>query len=156
MANILLAALILGPLLLTLVLKSNAALGFLVLCTGFVLNTSVIGDLQHLLSQINLSTTSTTLAIALLIVPLVVTMLLTRRASGKGVKSLIHTLIALCGGGLLALSVVPILGSSLQSDVIGSNFWTNLQKVQSEIIGLGALLSLLLIWLGDIKGHKKH
>lgn len=156
MANILLATLILGPLFLTLVLKSNAAMGFLVLCTGFVLNTSVIGDLQHLLSQINLSTTSTTLAIALLIIPLLITMLLTRRASKKGLKSLIHLLIALCSGGLLALSIVPILGSSLQSDVISSGFWTNLQKVQSEIIGIGAILSLLIIWLGDIKGRKKH
>lgn len=154
MANILLAALLLGPFALTLILKSNAALGFLVLCTSFVLNTSVIGDLKNLLSQLNLSTTSTTLAIVLLAVPLVITMLLTRRSSRKGLKPLIHLVIALCAGGLLALSIVPILSSSLQSDLISSSFWSNLQKIQSEIIGIGALLSLLLIWFSSGKHHK--
>lgn len=156
MANIILAALLLGPFCLTLILKSNAALSFLVLCTSFVLNTSVIGDLKNLLSQLNLSTTNTTLAIILLSLPLTLTMLLTRRSNGKGLKSLIHLVIALCAGGLLALSVVPILSSSMQSDLLSSSFWSNLQKVQSEIIGIGALLSLLLIWFGDIKGHKRH
>lgn len=154
MANILLAALLLGPLVLTLILKSNAALSFLVLCTSFVLNTSVIGDLKNLLSQLNLSTTSTTLAIVLLSLPIVLTMLLTRRSSGKGLKLLVHLVIALCAGGLLALSIVPILSSSLQSDLISSSFWSNLQKIQSEIIGIGALLSLLLIWFGGSKHHK--
>lgn len=156
MAEILLAVMIFGPLALTFLLKSNAALGFLVLCTGFVLSTSVIGDLKNLLSQLNLSTTSSTIGILLLIVPLVLTLLLTRGSAGKGFKFWLQLATALCTGGLLALSVGPILGSSSQFDVTASSFWTSLQKTQSEVIGIGALISLLLIWFGGRGRHGKH
>jgi len=156
MADILLGVMVLGPLAITFLLKSNAALGFLVLCAGFVLSTSVIGDLKHLLSQLNLSTTSSTIGIILLIVPLILTLLLTRGSAGKGFKFWLQLAAALCAGGLLALSVGPILSSSSQFDVTTSSFWPNLQKIQSEIIGIGALVSLLLIWFGGIRRFGKH
>jgi hypothetical protein len=156
MVNILLGIMIFGPLVLTYLLKSNAALGFLVLCAGFVLSTSVIGDLKNLLSQLNLSTTSSTIGIALLSLPLVITLLLTRGSAGKGFKFWLQLAAALCTGGLLALSVGPILGSSSQFDVTGSSFWNNLQKIQSIVIGAGALVSLLLIWFTGLKRHGKY
>ncbi|MBI2589075.1 hypothetical protein HYW35_02650 [Candidatus Saccharibacteria bacterium] len=156
MAEILLAVLVLGPLVITFLLKSNAALGFLVLCVGFVLSTSVIGDLKSLLSQLNLSATSSTLAILLLSLPLILTLLLSRHSSGKGLRFWLQLVAALCAGGLLALSVGPVLGSSSQFNLTTSSFWTNLQKIQSEIIGIGALISLVLIWFGDLKRHGRH
>ena len=156
MAEILLAVLVFGPLGLTFLIKSNAALGFLVLCAGFVLSTSVIGDLKHLLSQLNLSTTSSTIGLIFLVVPLVLTLLLTRGSAGKGFKFWLQLAAALAAGGLLALSVGPVLASSSQFDVTTSGFWTSLQKIQSEIIGLGALISLLLIWFGGLKRYAHH
>ena len=147
---------ILGPAVLTFLLKSNAALSFLVLCAGFVLSTSVIGDLKNLLSQLNLSTASSTIGILLLAVPLVLTLLLTRASAGKGLKFWLQLAAALCAGGLLALSVGPVLGSSSQFDVTNSSFWSNLQKIQSEVIGIGALISLLLIWFGGLKHYSRH
>jgi len=156
MAEILLAVLVFGPLGLTFLIKSNAALGFLVLCAGFVLSTSVIGDLKHLLSQLNLSTTSSTIGIILLVVPLVLTLLLTRGSAGKGFKFWLQLAVALAVGGLLALSVGPVLSSSSQFDVTTSSFWPNLQKIQSEVIGIGALISLLLIWSSGLKRYSLH
>jgi cytochrome bd-type quinol oxidase subunit 2 len=156
MADILLGVMILGPAVLTFLLKSNAALSFLVLCAGFVLSTSVIGDLKNLLSQLNLSTASSTIGILLLAVPLVLTLLLTRASAGKGLKFWLQLAAALCAGGLLALSVGPVLGSSSQFDVTNSSFWSNLQKIQSEVIGIGALISLLLIWFGGLKHYSRH
>lgn len=147
---------VLGPLAITFLLKSNAALGFLVLCAGFVLSTSVIGDLKNLLSQLNLSTTSSTIAIILLTVPLAITLLLTKGSAGKGIKFWLQLAAAFCAGGLLALSVGPILGSSSQFDVRTSSFWTNLEKIQSGAIGIGALISFLLIWFGGLKRYGKH
>lgn len=156
MGDILLAVLVLGPLAITFLLKSNAALGFLVLCTGFVLSTSVIGDLKQLLSQLNLSTTSSTIGILLLIIPLLLTLILTRGSAGKGFKFWLQIAVALCAGGLLVLSVGPILSSLSQFDVTISSFWTDLQKIQSEVIGIGALISLLLIWFVDLRRYSKH
>src|SRR5205807_1758782 len=109
MANVVLAVLLFAPLALTFLLKSNAALSFLTLCVGFVLSTSVIGDLKHLLSEINLSTTNSTLALIILIAPPVLTLLLTRKSSIHKAFFWLQLLAALGVGGLLALAVGPIL-----------------------------------------------
>lgn len=156
MSDVLLASMILGPLALTFFLKSNAALGFLTVCLSFVLSTSVIGDLENLLSQLNLSTTSSMISIILLTLPLVLTMLLTRGSAGKDIKFGLQLLCAFCAGGLLALSVGPVLASSTEFDVTTSSLWDQLIKVQSIVIGAGALASLLLIWFGGLKKFGKH
>lgn len=156
MTDAILALMIAGPAVITYFLKSNAALGFLSLCVGFVLSTSVITDLKHLLSETNLSLTASTLALILLLGPLAVTMLVTRRSAGKGFKLGLHLLTALCVGGLLALSIGPIINTSSQMNLAGSQIWKNLQKTQSVVIGAGALLSLILIWYGALKKSSRN
>jgi cytochrome bd-type quinol oxidase subunit 2 len=153
MADISLAVLVFGPLAITFLLKSNAALSFLALCAGFVVSTSVIGDLKHLLSEANLSLTDSTLATILIIAPLLITLLLTRRANTRGFKFWLQLAVALCAGGLLALSLGPVLTSSGQFDITSSRFWGDLQKIQSWVIGGGALLGLLLVWSKSYKSH---
>ena len=156
MADVVLGALILGPLVLTYFLKSNAALGFLTLCTGFVLSTSVIGDLKQLLSEINLSVTQSTLGLILLILPLTITLVLSRSSKKKGLTFWAQLAVALCAGGLLVLSVAPILATSSDFDLSSSKFWDQLEGMQSMVIGLGGVLSFILIWSGGIKKPKKH
>lgn len=148
-------ALILSPAVLTFLLKSNAALGFLALCVGFVLSTSVIGDLKQLLSEMNLSVTNSTLAITLLVLPLVLTLLITRKSNSKGLKLWLQLLVALTAGGLLALSVTPVINADWL-DLSKSEAWKNLLKIQSGIIGAGALLSFALVWLSSKSRGKKH
>jgi len=154
MTDAFLAALILSPVVLTFLLKSNAALSFLALCVGFVLSTSVIGDLKQLLSEMNLSVTNSTLAISLLVLPLVLTLLLTRKSNTKGLKLWLQLLAALGTGGLLALSVAPVINASWL-DLSKSDVWDNILKIQSGIVGAGALLSFALVWLGSSKLHRK-
>ncbi|HEU5005226.1 MAG TPA: hypothetical protein VFT49_04030 [Candidatus Saccharimonadales bacterium] len=154
MPDIALAVLILVPAAITFFLKSNAALSYLALCAGFVLSTSVIGDLKHLLSETNLSVTSDTLALVLLIAPYLLTLLVTRKVHEKGLFLYLNLIIALLGGGLLALSAGPLFGSSSNFDIVDSKFWTQLSNYQAAIIGAGAGLSLLMIWSG--RHHKKH
>jgi|SRR4029079_6613849 hypothetical protein len=157
MAEAALAVIILVPVALTFLLKSNAALAFLTLCVGFVLSTSVIGDLKNLLSQINLSTTSSTLGLVLLAAPPLITLILTRHANTKGLMRWLQLAASLCVGGLLALSIGPILNISSQLDVTKATYWEELTKIQSGIIGIGSLLSLFLVWTGNLKPHgKKH
>lgn len=156
MADIALGVLIFAPLVITYFLKSNAALSFLVLCASYVLNVSVIGDLKHLLSETNLSLTNETIGLTLIFLPLVITLLLSRRSTSHDLMLFWQLIAALALGGLLALSVGPLLASSGQFDVTSSKFWNGLNSVQAWIIGGGALLSLVLTWFGGIKHAKKH
>lgn len=155
MPDIALAVLIFAPLAITFLIKSNAALAYFALCVGFVLSTSVIGDLKHLLSEKNLSVASDTLGIVLLVAPYALTLLLCRKAHAKGPLMVANLAAAVLGGGLLALSAGPLISSSSSFDVLGSGFWSQLEKYQSAIIGAGAAVSLFLVWFGGTH-HKKH
>lgn len=158
MPDIALAFLIFLPLVITFFLKSNAGLGFLTLCLGFVLTTSVIGDLKHLLSEKNLTVTNETLAIALVLIPFLLTLVLTRKSAGKDFTLGFQLVASLFAGGLLALTIGPLLNSAGQLDITSSAMWPNLVKAQAVIIGIGSFLSLLLVWFSSgIKKHsKKH
>lgn len=157
MTDAVLAFMIIAPAAIVFFLKSDGALSFLALCAGFVLSTSVITDLKHLLSESNLSVTDSTLAAILLLAPLVLTLLATRRAAGKGLKLWLHIITALCAGALLALSLGPIINGSAGFEIAHSAIWKNLQKTQSAFIGVGAFFSLILIWHKSLKkSSKKH
>lgn len=158
MTDLILAVMIIGPLLVTFLLKSDAALSFLVLCLGFVLSISVIGDLKQLLSEQNLSVTKSTLGLVLILFPLVVTMLVTKGKAGKGFKFALHLATALCAGALLALSLGPVINTSSYVSLFDSQIWKSLYSIQSIAIGAGAIFSLLLVWQKALKkpGKKKH
>mgnify|MGYP000212142517 CR=1 FL=1 len=158
MPDLILAALITGPLIITFLLKSNAALGFLSLCAGSVLVTYANSDIKNGLQQIGAeSLSNSAVALGLLTIPLAVTLLLTRKSVANKSKLLFHAIPAACAGGLLALSAVPFLSDTVQADFASSELWLNLQKAQTLIIGAGAITSLALVWLGSLKRHgKKH
>ena len=158
MTDVILGAIIVTPALITFFLRSDAALSFLALCAGFVLSTSVVGGLKELLNQMDLSVTDTTLALILIITPLALTLLLTRRASSKGLKAWLQVVAAVGAGGLLALSIGPLIGSSQQFNLLDSKLWDGLQDYQALVIGVGATVSLFLVWFSHIKvpKGKKH
>lgn len=158
MTDVVLVAMIASPLLITFLLKSDAALSFLVLCLGFVLSTSVIGDLKQLLSQTNLSVTESTLGLVLILTPFILTMLLTRKTAGKGFKFSLHLITAASAGCLLALSLGPVINTSSLINLFDSQVWQQLDNYQSVIIGVGAITSLMLIWTKALKksSKKKH
>lgn len=156
MPDLALAVLVLTPFAITFFLKSNAALGFLTLCLGFLVSTSSIGDLKFLLSQTHLSVSDEVLGICLILVPFLITLILTHKTAGKEVMFLLQLITSLFAGGLLALTMGPLLGSASQLDITASKMWPNLLKSQAIIIGIGALLSLLIIWSGGFKHSKKH
>ena len=155
MTDVILIAIILAPLVLTFMFKANAALGFLALCLGFVLSTSVIGDLKNLLSQMDLTFTDSTIALTVLVAPLLLTLLFSHRSLGSGLKYYLHLLVAVCAGALLALALQPILGLPESGSIDSSGLWQGLQNFQSIIIGMGALLSLLLVWTAKTPHPKK-
>ncbi|MBA3757360.1 hypothetical protein H0X09_00615 [Candidatus Saccharibacteria bacterium] len=155
MTDFILGVLILAPLALTFFLKSNAGLGFMALCTGFVLSTSVVGDLKQLLNQMDLTVTESSLAITIIVLPFLLTLLLVRSSSKKGIFFILQLTAAICAGGLLALSISPLIPASLEFNLKSSSVWDVLQGAQAAVIGLGALFSFLVIWLGGFQHNRK-
>jgi hypothetical protein len=158
MVDALLAAFILAPLVLAFFLRSNGAVSFLALCAGFVLTTYVGSDFKNLLNHFGFNSLNlSTLNLILLILPLALTLLLTRHTFEKRSSFLIHGLPVLSAGGLLAVAAIPFLSGSLQDSFNKSHIWFDLQKAQAAYIGIGVLISLLIIWFEGLKHHpKKH
>jgi hypothetical protein len=154
MANVILAAFVLGPLLLTFLLKSNAALSFLALCSGFVVISFASSDLKSLTGQLNFSVDSSILNLVLLILPLVFTLIFTKGKAKSGFGRIIQLIVALCAGVLLALIGVPLLSGSLSADLFKSSAWEDLQKAQAAIAGVGVFLSLMVVWAKNLKTLK--
>lgn len=157
MPDVVLAVLIFGPLALAYFLKSNAALAFLALCAGFVLITLASADAARLLNDTGIiSLSRTAVSLILLVAPLILTLMLTRKSFSGHSKFILQIVPGLCAGGLLALIVVPLLSQSLHADFANSTFWNSLQKIQPEIVAVGVLSSLLMIWAGGLKRHGRH
>jgi hypothetical protein len=161
MTDMLLVVLVFGPFALSLLLKSNAALAFLSLSAGTAVVTYGGDDINKAIQQLGLGPYSTnTVELFLLIVPLVVTLLVTRKTVANRSKSYFQAVSALCAGGLLALAAVPLLNGSGDINFSDSSAWINLQKFQAAIVGIGALCALVTVWSASLKKHsgksKKH
>ncbi|HET7528710.1 MAG TPA: hypothetical protein VFJ84_00580 [Candidatus Saccharimonadales bacterium] len=157
MANALLATLILLPVAMTFFLKSSAALGFLSLCGGFAVIALSGSDIEHLVGQTKItSLTSDDIDLALLLVPTLLTFLLTFRSVSSGSQTLLQLIPALCAGGLLAIVAAPMFNAALNVNITASPFWKNLQNAETYVVGIGLLASLMLIWGGSFSHAKAH
>jgi predicted metal-binding membrane protein len=157
MPDVVIAALILGPAVLTYFLRSNGALQFLSICTGMAVFTFAALDIQHLVKNFGLWLDVTRINLLLLFIPLILTIILTRHAVRKGPKLVLQVLAALAAGYLLVLLAVPLLILFGQDYLAESSLWRELLKVKTYVIGGGALLSLVLVWLGSLsRPSKKH
>jgi hypothetical protein len=154
MADVILAAFVLGPLAISFFLKSNAALAFLSLCAGFVALSFAGSDLQGLTGQLSFKINSGIVNLVLLILPLLFTVLFSKGSVKQGPGIVIHLAIALCAGALLALVGIPLLSESLRSNFSDSALWTKLQNIQASVIGAGVFLSLVVIWAKALKKSK--
>jgi hypothetical protein len=155
MADAILAAFVLTPVILTFLLKSNAASSFLALCAGFVAISFAGADLENLTGQLSFSINSSVLNLVLLILPLLFTLLITKGKAKEGIGRFMHLLIAICAGGLLALAGVPLLNESLRSEFSNSDLWSQLKNIQGAVIGAGVFLSLVVTWAKALKKSKK-
>lgn len=158
MTGIVLLALLIGlPILLILLLRSNAAIIFLALCTGSVLVTYLSQDtlnVAHSIVSSNGQVIDSAVKIALLLLPAILTALFMRKSASGG-KALLNLLPAIVTGVLTALLVVPLLPLAAQSNVTTTSTWSQLLQYQSFVVGAGVLISLFLLWGGRRK-HDKH
>lgn len=141
------------PAFFVLLLRTNAAVVFLALCTGSVLSKYLGEDAINILHSFLPSTNQvadSALKIVLLLLPAALTAVFMRRNASGG-KALFNVVPAVVTGALTALLIVPVLPLSVQSNLTGSNSWILLEQFQGFIVGAGVLASLLLLW----GSHKK-
>ena len=157
-----LAAIVLVPVVLLMVLRVNASLVFLSLCLGNVLVQFVAKDTTDFLTlhanQVSRLTNSgnDNTKLALLLLPVVLTtVFMIRTVRGRG-RLLLNVLPAAGVGLLGGLLIVPLLPPGLSHNVINSSLWTQVTRAQDLIVGASALVCLLVLWLQRPKAGDKH
>ena len=161
-----LAAIVLIPVLVLMLLRINAALVFLSLCLGNVLVQFIAPDANSFLTLFSahvprgIDTGNNSIKIILLLLPVVLTAIfMIRTVRGHGRLAL--NLLPAVGVGLLGgLLIVPLLPAGLSHNIIDSSLWSQAQRAQDLIVGTSALVCLLVLWLQRPKTggskHRKH
>ncbi len=153
MADAILAATIFGPALLVWLLRANGALAFLSLTASYAVFNYSSADINRLFGQLNTSVDASLVSLAIVLLPPALTLVLTHHSVAKSKRPL-HVIPALACGGLLALTAIPLLTESVSGNFYSSNLWSELTTYQSSTVGVGALVSLFLIWFDSYGRHK--
>lgn len=161
-----LAAIILIPVVVLMVLRINATLVFLSLCLGNVLVQFVAADANDFIALFSTAPGSHVpennfLKLILLLLPVILTaVFMIRTVRGRG-RLFLNALPAAGVGLLGALLVIPLLPPGLGHDIVSSSLWSEVQQTQTLIVGTSALVCLLVLWLqrpktGGEGKHSKH
>jgi hypothetical protein len=149
-----LAAIVVIPAVVLMVLRVNAALVFLSLCLGNVLVQFVASDASTWLTTFSSShgtavvaTTHNNIKIGLLLLPAVLTAIFMIRTVSGTPKLALNVLPAVGVGLLGALLAVPLLASNLSHDIIASSLWWNAQQAENVIIAGSAIVCLAILWM---------
>lgn len=160
-AEIALLALIGVPIAMVMLLRANGTLVFLSLCLGSVVTQFLARDIQDFANlffpQANLAPYE--FKIGLVLAPALLTAVLMLR-SVKGLRYLLNILPAAAVGGLVPLLVVPLLPEMGRQPIVQQQLWQGLSRAQDLVVGGGAIVSLLFLWVqrgrrGKDSGDKK-
>lgn len=150
-----LAALVVVPVLLLMVLRINAALVFLSLCLGDVLVQFVANDAASIMSAMGVHFGLQTVKLILLGIPVVLTTIFMIRTV-HGSRLVLNLLPAAAVGLVGAFLVIPLLPPHLAANIVDSSQWQQIKNAQDLIVGASALLCLFVLWLQRPKAEGKH
>ena len=147
-------------------LRVNAAAVFLSLCLGYVLVSfdshnahRLASALTHNNMPVHLQFSAVAVNLGLLLAPAVLTLLLQIK-SVNGRRKFLNILPACAVGLFAALIIVPQLPGSVMVSVIRTNYWTQLIHYETDIVGIGAIVSLLFFWFSlahkELKQFRHH
>jgi hypothetical protein len=158
MPLIIFGALVLIPVVLTVIFRINGAVLFMSLCVGEVLVQFVAGDAHSLVTAISSAhgnqIADSTIRLILLLTPPVLTALFMFHSVPKGAKAILNILPAIGVGLLTALLVKPLLSSSYQHTLEQSKLWHQFSQAQALVVGASAILCILFLWLQHQKSHE--
>lgn len=160
MPALILATIILFPVVLLLLLRSNSAVVFLAVCAGVVLQQAVGSDLSF---DIDLVFTKTgplvkqILNIALIAVPPFCAAIFLRKKVSR-LKLFLNIIPAAAVGLTLAAYVVPQLSPITKQNIVATQLWKISNSAQGIVTGVGVFASLLLLRTksSSSKEHSKH
>lgn len=135
------------PVLAILLLRANGGVAFLALCLGAMLSTAIAPDVAETLAMAapsNLLVLTQWTRVILLALPLVITILLTRR-SVKGGKTAVNLVVALACGALFAVLAVPLLPTELQRSITSEQPWRQVSNLSTAVIIVGAVTSMAML-----------
>lgn len=159
---VLIAGMIALPIVLIAVLRINAAIVFLSLCLGSVLVQFAgkdAGSFVHLFSGSKL-VSDYDASLVLLLLPAAFTMIVMIRTVRGKFRTLLNLLPAAAVGVVGLLLAEPLFSPGLRGAVAGTQAWHNLQQLQTLLVTVSTIVSLLFLWLqrpkGSGSGNGKH
>jgi ABC-type polysaccharide/polyol phosphate export permease len=149
------------PTLIIVALRLNGAMMFLSLCLGAILVQYVgsnTNDLMDLISPRAGTLSKSTLSLGLLLIPAIVTGMVTLMSVHGRLRVLFNILPALAMSSLAVLLVVPLLSPHMAATLERGGTWHFISHAESLIVSSGALVSLLALWTQrhHFKGHESH
>ncbi|HJP96628.1 MAG TPA: hypothetical protein VJ843_04650 [Candidatus Saccharimonadales bacterium] len=147
--DILPIVLLLAPPLVFTLLRINAVLVFLSLCLGDVLVKYVASDANSLLTLFAPGVSgkvTSFIQVVVLCLPVVLTSVFMVLSVQGRVRIITNILPALGVGFLGVLLVVPLLPPELRQGVQQGHVWPEILKLQSLIVGVSAVVSILFLW----------
>lgn len=145
----LILVIVFAPLVVLTFLRANAAIVFLSLCLGSVLvrfvgdSASSFGNLFSASSAVN----QHTLPLILLVLPVVFTTIFMIRSVRGGFRLFINIFPALAVGFVGLLLAVPLLAGGLRSSITQVSLWQTVESFQQLVVIVGAIISMLFLWM---------
>jgi hypothetical protein len=137
------------PLLALVVLRTNGAMVFLSLCAGAVLVQYVspqANDFMNFITPHANAVSNSTVALALLLIPAIVTAVVTLLSLSGRTRVLINILPSVAASMLAVLLAVPLLPKKLADTMQQQQAWHVLSKAEALVVGAGAIISLFFLW----------
>ena len=137
------------PVVILVALRINAAIVFLSLCLGSVLERFVGNDAHSFMSLFSASKTfsDSYVSLGLLLIPAIFTMLIMIATVRGKVRFMLNVLPALAVGVVGLLLAEPLFSPGLRGAVDATSLWHELTRAQSLVVGSSTLISLLFLWL---------
>lgn len=154
---IILGVMLAAPVALLMWLRINASQVFLSLCLGNVLVQFIGRDAGAILGSASPKThgvdpSLTYVNLFLLLLPVVLTAAIMIHSVKGRAKLLFNIFPAVSVGLLTALLAVPLLSKGLTGSLTQLPLWHELESLQALILTLGAMFSILSLWMQRSKG----
>ncbi len=164
---IILIVLLAVPIIALMYLRINAAQIFLSLCLGNILVEFIGQDAAKILTSASASTHGVDpnlayLNLVLLLLPVIATGLIMIHSVRGGAKIAFNLLPAVGVSLLGVLLAVPLLPGDLTMSITSLPLWRQLENLQTLILSISTMLTLLFLWLqrpakaGGEDKHGKH